>query len=172
MAARSLFDRVFDKIQTDTSTGCWMWTASVSGGGGYGQVWVGANGPGSPMRAAHIVVWELLVGPVPDGLQLDHLCRVRRCCNPSHLEPVTQAENIRRGVSPPAVNARKSVCPKGHPLSQRSGGRYCATCNRERVKGYAERGRPTYLARRRQWWAANADRINEARREARGEVTA
>jgi hypothetical protein len=78
---------------------------------------------------AHRYAYEQALGAVPDGLVLDHLCRNRWCCNPHHLEPVTDEENKMRGVSPPAVNARKPHCPKGHPYEvQADGSRRCPTC--------------------------------------------
>lgn len=73
------------------ATPCWIW--QLTGSEGYGTTKV--NGVS---RAAHRVYYERDVGPIPDGLEIDHLCRVRRCCNPEHLEPVTHAENVRRGV--------------------------------------------------------------------------
>lgn len=90
------------------------------------------------MVAAHRLAYEELRGPIPSGLELDHKCRVRGCVNPWHLEPVTTAENIRRGIGRPAENARKAVCLRGHPLSgdnlYRSpsglGGRRCRSCRR------------------------------------------
>lgn len=69
-------------------TPCWIWQLAISGSTGYGN---------SANRPAHIVVWESLNGPVPTGHQLDHLCRTRACVRPDHLEPVTCAENVRRG---------------------------------------------------------------------------
>lgn len=66
---------------------------------------------------AHRLAYIKLIGPIPDGLTLDHGCRNRRCCNPWHLEPMTLAENNALGESPSAINARKTHCPKGHPLS-------------------------------------------------------
>jgi hypothetical protein len=76
-------------LRTDIGD-CWLWTgAHVSSG--YGNLKVA-----SVNRPAHVWVWENLVGPVPDGLELDHLCRVRACVNPDHLEPVTRAVNLRR----------------------------------------------------------------------------
>lgn len=82
-------------------------------------------------RYAHRVAYEAIKGPIPEGLVIDHLCRVRWCCNPEHLEAVTNEENILRGESPPARNARKERCDRGHELVPRSDGkRYCPTCRR------------------------------------------
>lgn len=83
---------------------------------------------------AHIVAWERLNGPVPDGKVLDHLCRRRACCAPHHLEPVDHGENERRKLW--RYRAKRTACPKGHPLSVNAivtpeGGRVCRTCNRE-----------------------------------------
>lgn len=85
-------ERFWPKVER-VEDGCWLWTASLTGDG-YGRISLG--GKFGPMGLAHRVAYELLVGPIPEGLELDHLCRVRRCVNPEHLEPVTHAENVRR----------------------------------------------------------------------------
>ncbi|KOG21765.1 hypothetical protein ADK36_12325 [Streptomyces viridochromogenes] len=116
---------------TDTSGDCWLWTAKPNGEG-YANVRI----DGVHYRA-HRLAYELLVGPIPDGLVLDHLCRVRHCLNPAHLEPVTIAENIRRGraVLPP-YSSRKTHCPQGHVYDEVNtyvtpqGKRDCRTCRR------------------------------------------
>lgn len=79
---------------------------------------------------AHRVAYELLIGPIPAGMTLDHLCRNRLCVNPVHLEAVTNRVNILRGTSPAAIHARKVACPNGHPYSgrERRGTRICHTC--------------------------------------------
>lgn len=87
--SRPLVERLTEKIEVQPD-GCWFWTASLRDG--YGQIRVGAS-----VRSAHLVIYELVVGQVPDGLDLDHLCRVRHCVNPAHLEPVTRFENLYRG---------------------------------------------------------------------------
>lgn len=90
--------------------GCWLWTAAKTNGG-YGRF---------PWRCktvlAHRFAYETLVGRIPDGLHIDHLCRQRDCVNPAHMEPVTQWENTRRGLAPSALNAVKTHCQRGHAL--------------------------------------------------------
>lgn len=117
--------------------GCLIWTGATDGGGRYGSFfWDGR------VRRAHKVAFEWASGPVPDGLVLDHLCRVTLCVNPDHLEPVTQRENILRGGAPTALNALKTHCPQGHAYTsentrvQRTGGRVCRTCERSHHERY------------------------------------
>ncbi|WP_280412563.1 HNH endonuclease signature motif containing protein [Nocardia asiatica] len=120
--------------KVDKSGECWLWTKGTFDCG-YGAFWVPPQN-----RAAHIVSYNLLVGAVPSGLQLDHLCRVRKCVNPAHLEPVTCRENLLRGETYAAVNAAKTHCPKGHPYSADNtritaqGLRACRTCERARLR--------------------------------------
>jgi hypothetical protein len=129
----TLADRLSAKIDKTDPSGCWLWTASRKPCG-YGQI----NLNGRP-RPAHRVVYELLVGPIPAGLQLDHLCRVRSCVNPEHLEPVTSRENTRRGRAVEALRelaAQMTHCKSGHPLSgpnmyvDAKGHRLCRACRR------------------------------------------
>ena len=82
---RPLRSRFMAKVAK--SDGCWMWTGAVATSG-YGRI-----GEGARTLQAHRVAYQLLVGPIPEGLHIDHLCRVRLCVRPDHLEPVTQAEN-------------------------------------------------------------------------------
>lgn len=118
--------RLLDKTTFNTATGCWEWTASRTSGG-YGAFRI----PG--VSSAHRAMYQFLVGPVPEGLHLDHLCRVRHCVNPDHLEPVTQAENNRRAA------AAVTHCPKGHAYTEanthlrKRGSRDCRVCNRDRA---------------------------------------
>jgi hypothetical protein len=87
---------------------CWLWTACV-GSNGYGQF----DG-----TTAHRFSYQEAHGPIPPGLQPDHLCRVRSCIRPSHLEAVTCRENLLRGETSAAKNSAKTHCPKGHPYNE------------------------------------------------------
>lgn len=123
---RPLAERMWTKFER--VDGHWLWTDHLDEHG-YGRLTIDGRS-----RPAHRVMYELLVGPVSRGLHIDHLCRVPRCVNPSHLEPVTPAENIRRGVGPPAQNRLKTECPQGHPYNEANthwydGRRYCRACS-------------------------------------------
>lgn len=88
---------------------CWLWAKTTKDD--YPMMWI--PGTGGKRFRAHRVIYEALVGPIPEGLTLDHLCRIKRCVNPDHLEPVTHAENVRRGNSG-KYQASKTHCPQGH----------------------------------------------------------
>jgi HNH endonuclease len=137
-----------------TST-CWLWTGYIAKNG------YGILKHGKPLLA-HRVSYAVYKGPIPEGLSLDHLCRVRHCVNPDHLEPVSTRENVARGISCFAVNLRRTKCVNGHALDgenlyivRREKGRTerrCRACARNRTRnwqlrtGYnswqAKKGRP------------------------------
>lgn len=117
--------RFFAKVEKTDS--CWNWTACTNDNG-YGLIWVYEA---QTKLYAHRVSYEIHVGPIPEGLHIDHLCRNRGCVNPDHLEPVTGAENNRR------VAVLRTHCPQGHPYDGDNvciyrGHRRCRACDRER----------------------------------------
>lgn len=122
--------------------GCWTYDGARNDHG-YGQIKV--NGK---LQYAHRVAYELFVGPIPDGLELDHLCRNPACFRPSHLEAVTHRENALRGESPGAIATRTGRCMRGHELTDDnvwlSGGthRQCRTCGSERNRQWYRVNRP------------------------------
>lgn len=89
---------------------CWLWTGYLDRGG-YGTIRV----PGKRFKV-HRFAYEMLASRIPEGYEIDHLCRIRHCVNPEHLEPVTRKENVLRGESPSAKAARQTHCIRGHEL--------------------------------------------------------
>jgi hypothetical protein len=121
---------------------CWNWTGAIAGAG-YGRVYF--RKPRPPVYA-HRFAYEQLVGSIPAGLEIDHLCRNRICVNPEHMEPTTHRTNVLRGTSPWAENAQKTECLRGHPLSgsnlylhPSNGSRACRTCHKELQRDYLAR---------------------------------
>ena len=118
---------------------CWLWTGHLTWDG-YGGFWLGKT----EVRA-HRYAYELLVGPIPEGLTLDHLCRNRPCVHPLHLEPVTVQINTLRVNGLAAKEARRACCPRGHPYNlfntyrTPSGHRVCRTCRNQANHAYRER---------------------------------
>jgi hypothetical protein len=122
-------ERILERVVVEDN-GCWIWQGDKLRG--YGIIHIEGR-----IAYCHRVMYEELVGPIPDGLVLDHLCRVLACCRPAHCEPVTQRENTLRGVGPTAVNAHKTHCARGHEFTpentqiNRAGARRCRQCRRE-----------------------------------------
>lgn len=114
---------------------CWLWAGHVSKSG-YGYLSAKVDGKWKNLRA-HRVMYEAYKGEIPEGLVLDHLCRITQCVNPDHLEPVTQMVNTLRGLSWSGRNKRKTHCPQGHPYEGKhltikyDGARACLTCGRQ-----------------------------------------
>ncbi len=131
------FDQKVDRSPGHGPWGnCHLWTGTLNDAG-YGIL--GINGKG---KRAHILAYESAHGPVPNGLELDHLCRVRRCVNPEHLEAVTHQVNLQRGIAGilgRERNIAKTHCPYGHPYSEantyfHNNARHCRTCRADADK--------------------------------------
>jgi hypothetical protein len=141
---RPLAERLWEKVDKngplpagrEVLGHCWLWLGAKANG--YGRI---GTGEGNRAAQAHRVAYELLVGPIPDGLTIDHMCVNPSCVNPEHMEPVTRGVNTLRGRSWGGENARKTHCPQGHPYDEAntwydpSGGRACLTCKPGRGKG-------------------------------------
>ena len=126
-------ERLMSRVHK-TST-CWLWTGSVDSKG-YGTFMIPTPG-GRVCRGAHRLVYVAMRGKIPENLVLDHLCRTPLCVNPDHLRAVTHAENILAGISPSAINARKTHCKHGHEFTPENtyvlpstGERRCRECHR------------------------------------------
>lgn len=156
---RPMADRFWEKVDKNgpISTyrpdlgNCWIWSAQLNVESGYGCFWLSRDKiTGKNNNAlAHRVSYELTIGTVPDELQIDHLCRVRNCVRPSHLEPVTSAQNTERGDLSFNGNEQriKTQCINGHPFdslnTKKAKSKYgcgisrqCRVCNRERTRKY------------------------------------
>jgi hypothetical protein len=147
-----LIVRLMKKFPNRSVDGCWVNPNKHTGR--YDTISL-EGGQGAKQRVAHVVMWELLIGPVPEGMELDHLCRNTRCSNPQHLEPVTRRENYLRGTSVGAIAIRTGKCGNGHSMEDayvKKNGRerQCRTCQLEKGREYRE---------------ANRERINRAARE-------
>ena len=129
--------RIASKI--DFTGPCWEWIASLNWDD-YGQTWY----EGRQWRI-HRLIWTLLVGPIPTGLELDHLCRNPPCCNPDHLEPVTHTINVLRGFGVGVLHPRKTRCINGHDFTSENtwldkhGWKHCRSCRREALRRFRSR---------------------------------
>lgn len=140
---------LMQRVTIDPHTGCWLWRGLVNKKTGYGRIFIDGK-----QQQVHRWAYENLVGTIPDGLEPDHLCRVRHCCNPEHLEEVTRSVNNARGLLGFQLTGR---CRAGlHDMTnpdniyiRPDGGRWCRPCDDIRTAS---------------WRAANREKINESKR--------
>jgi hypothetical protein len=122
---RKIAARLERNSMAPVGSSCRLWVRGVDHGG-YGKMKVGGR-----TLPAHRVAWELKNGKIPEGLVIDHLCRVRSCVNPDHMRVTTHKVNVLAGETIAAANARKTHCPQGHPFDRvRPTGRACSICQR------------------------------------------
>ena len=110
---RTDIDRFMEKVSPEPNSGCWLWIGAIRHVTGYASFW-----NGSDVIHGHRFSYEHFNGKIPDGATIDHLCRIRCCVNPKHLEAVPNRENILRGSGGSAANHKKTHCLKGHEFSQ------------------------------------------------------
>jgi hypothetical protein len=138
-ADQRVVDRFKSKVVVSGDTGCWIWIGHVDRNG-YGRF--ALNGR---MRWAHICSYCLFVGDVPNGTELDHVCKTKRCVNPLHLEPVTHRVNMERADrGATVIHRQKTHCPQGHPYSGDNlvtwgRYRYCRICQTQYKRAYKAR---------------------------------
>jgi hypothetical protein len=127
--ARPIEDRLWEKVDKDSDpNGCWIWTASFNTYG-YGQLMIGSRTDGSrTLATTHRLAYQLTKGDIDPSLEIDHLCRNRKCCNPDHLEAVPHSVNVNR-----AVAGSDYLCIHGHEKFYHAKNKrfYCRTCRRD-----------------------------------------
>jgi HNH endonuclease len=139
-------DDLYERAIPIPFCGCWVWDRGLNGAG-YGETVLGPRQPGTTgrRRFVHVVAYEMVNGLVPPGLELDHLCRVRACFNPSHLQAVTHAVNLFRGATIMHRRKAQTVCKRGHPLNghnlilRKGGRRNCRICCYDSIQRYQQR---------------------------------
>jgi hypothetical protein len=138
----SVLQRFWSNIDRNGTGGCWVWQGEVTNT--YGRIFVGGE---RKRQLVHRFAYEMFVGPIEPGMEIDHVCKVRLCANPDHLDQVTGRENKLRSIGFASANAKKTECIHGHPFDERNthvtknGQRKCRACDRDRVRARREQKR-------------------------------
>ncbi len=151
----SIRQRILKNSVPEPNTGCWLWLGdSVKGGYGRsavkGRKWL-----------VHRLSYRVFIGEIPDGLTIDHKCKMTCCCNPQHLEAVTMRENVMRGTSISKINAEKTFCSRGHEYTEentyyyKDGRRECCICMDARNKEYYKNNKEEIKERSRKHYHNN-----------------
>jgi hypothetical protein len=151
---RSVMERLMEMVEIDDAS-CWNFMGHRDRHG-YGRISFKASG-----ALAHRIAFEFCRGPITTGLELDHLCRNKACCNPAHLEPVDHRTNLLRGDSPTARLARQTNCAAGHDLvpdRYKKGVRYCPVCDLIRRRAKRTQNKEAINAKARAYYAARRQR--------------
>ena len=164
--SRAPEDRFNEKIDR-VESGCWLWMATKDRHG-YGWFYFDKK-----MIRAYRAAWMMFRGPIPDGLEIDHLCRVPSCVNPDHLEPVTHRENMLRGDTFGARHLTKTHCPHGHPYDEQNTfrrkdqpwRRICRICMRDSQNRNRAKRREQLRAYHRAYYAAHRETITARQRD-------
>ena len=151
-------------IELDLLTGCWLWKGSKQLSG-YGLFSI--NGK---TCTSHRSAYEYWNGEIPNGLQIDHLCRNTSCCNPNHLEAVTPKENTLRGIGPSAINAKKTHCSNGHAFAEENiysseGHRICKICQYEYRKKFVQNNPERVKQVALNWYYNNKEKALKNKKE-------
>lgn len=171
---RNIAQHIKANIRIQPKTGCWFWLR-YKDPNGYGKIGINYK-----VYLVHRVSYETFVGKIPKGLDLDHLCRNPSCCNPKHLEPVTRAVNLKRGIGGKLAALRalaKTHCPQGHPYDEinttrdSDGYRACRKCRasvrrRSYLKHIERRRAEARVAANAYYWA-NRKRVLRKAKENR-----
>lgn len=149
MRRLSVEDRIMSRVYMKPDCSCWFWRG-IHDRDGYAKM-THRNRPIAVYRLAY----ETFKAPIPDGMEMDHICRERGCVNPSHVEPVTSRENtLRSPIAPAAINARMEKCPNGHEFSVVKFGkrtqRRCLICSKRRRQEYFQENKDAITAARRE----------------------
>ena len=160
---KTFLERFFDNVEPEPNSGCWLWIGGMYRNG-YGSM---SNGAERPRLLAHRFSYEIVHGPIPPEMQIDHRCRLKSCVNPNHLEVVTCRENLLRGHHPRMIASKTNTCKRGHALPPTPPpGRSCKTCEQiRRRERYLKSNKEENHQRNRAWYWRNIEKSRADQRK-------